>query len=102
MVEVKNVLLSINKDKPPGTDNLDGKLLKLVKEYIVSPVCHIFNIEDGVCPQAWREVKIILLPKNSKAPCRFSNRRPMSLLPLLSKLLEKNLYFTENQLTTYL
>jgi hypothetical protein len=46
--EVNLFLLSINKDKPPGTDNLDGKLLRLVVEYIVTPVCHIFNlsIED--------------------------------------------------------
>ena len=26
--EVKNLLLSINNDKPPGSDNLDGKLLR--------------------------------------------------------------------------
>jgi hypothetical protein len=40
----ENLLLYINKDKPPGTDNLDGKLLRLVAEYIGTPVCHIFNL----------------------------------------------------------
>jgi hypothetical protein len=31
-------------------DNLDGTLLRSVEEYIVTPVCHIFNLslEDGV------------------------------------------------------
>jgi hypothetical protein len=64
------MLLSINKYQPPDTDNLDGKLLKLVAEYTATPVCNILNLsrEDGVCPQAWREAKVIPLRKNSKAP----------------------------------
>lgn len=49
-VEKVNKWLSINKDKPPGTDNLEGKLLRLAAEYIVTPICHIFNLslEDRV------------------------------------------------------
>ena len=39
--EVRKWLLSINKDKPPGTDNLDGKLLRLVAEYIDSYMPHL-------------------------------------------------------------
>ena len=40
----------------------DGALL------VASPVAHIFNqsLKWGVCPQAWKEVKIIPLPKNAK------------------------------------
>ena len=47
-----------------------------------------------------------MLPKNSKAPLTGSNSRPISLLPTLSKLLEKivfdqiQCYFTVNKLTT--
>ena len=50
--EVKTWLLFINKDKSPGIGHLDGQLLRLVAEYIVTPVCHIFNLslEDGVPP----------------------------------------------------
>jgi hypothetical protein len=56
-----------------------------------------------VCPQAWREAKVIPLPKNSKAPFAGSNSRPISLLPTVSQLLEKNVfdqikcYFTDFQ-----
>ena len=45
-------------------------------------------------------------PKNSKAPFTVSNSQPISLLPTLSKLLErivfdqKQCYFTVNKLTT--
>ena len=68
---------------------------------------HIFNLSllESVCPQAWREAKVIPLPKNSKALFTGSNSRPISLLPTLSKVLEKigfdqiQCYFTINKLT---
>ena len=101
-------LLSINNDQSPGSDNLDGKWLRIIADDISTPICHIFNLSllESVCPQVWREAKFILLPKNSKAPFTGSNSRPNSLLPTLSKLLEKivfdqiQCYFTVNKLTT--
>ena len=64
--EVEKLLLSINNDKPPGIDNLDGKLLRMVADSIATPICHIFNLslEESLCPQAWREAKVILLPRS--------------------------------------
>ncbi|CDQ66726.1 unnamed protein product [Oncorhynchus mykiss] len=72
--EVKKLLLSIINDKPPGSDNLDGKLLRIIADF-ATPICHIFNLSllESVCPQAWREAKVIPLPKNSKAPFTGSN-----------------------------
>ena len=104
--EVTKVLLFINNDKPQGSDNLNGKLQRIIG--IATPICQIFNLSllESVCPQAWRETKVIPLPKNSKAPFTGSNRRQICLLPTLRKLLEKNVfdqiqcYFTVNKLTT--
>ena len=92
--EVKNVLFSINNDKSPGSDNLDGKLLRIIADDIITPICHIFNLRllESVCPQAWREAKVISLPKNSKDSFTVSNSRPISMLPTLSKLLEKKVF----------
>ena len=42
--EVERLLLSINNDKPPGIDNLDGKLLRMVADSIATPICHIFKL----------------------------------------------------------
>ena len=102
------MLLSINNEKQPGSENLDGKLLKIIEDDIATAICHIFNLSqlESVCPWAWREGKFITLPKNSKAPFTGSNSPPISLLPTLSKLLEKivfdqiQCYFTVNKLTT--
>ena len=40
--EVEKVLLTVNNDKPPGIDNIDGKLLRMVADSISTPICHIF------------------------------------------------------------
>ena len=41
--EVGKQLLSINNDMPPGIDNLDGKLLRMVADCIATPICNVFN-----------------------------------------------------------
>ena len=71
-------------------------------------ICHIFNLslEESLCPQAFREAKVIPLPKSGKAAFTGSNSRPTSLLPALRKILEKMVfdqmqcYFSVNKLTT--
>ena len=104
--KVKQLLLSINNDKPSGKDNLDGKLLKMVASDVAGPVCHIFNasIASGVFPMGWKEAKVIPLPKNTNENFSGKNSRPISLLPILSKLLERivtdqiQFFFTVNTL----
>ena len=87
-------MLTINNDKPPGLDNLDGKLLRMVADSIATPICQMFylSLEESLCPQAWREDKVIPLPKSSKVAFTGSNSRPKSLLPALSKRLEKMVF----------
>ena len=46
--------LSINNDKHPGIDNLDGKLLRMVTDSIASPIFNL-SLEESLCPQAWKE-----------------------------------------------
>ena len=74
-----------------NNDNLDGKLLRMVADSIATPISHIFNLslEESLCLQAWREAQVIPLPNSGKAAFTGSNSRPISLLPALSKLLEK-------------
>ena len=106
--EVEKLLLSINNEKPPGIDNLDGKLLRMVADHIATPICNIFNLslDSNMCPQIWKEAKVIPLPKNTRAAFTGSNSRPISLLPVMRKLLEKiafdhiQCYFSMNNLTS--
>lgn len=106
--EVEKLLLSIKSEKPCGVDHLDGRLLRLAVRFIAAPICHIFNLcfENSVYPQLWKIAKVTPLPKNSREPFAGPNSRPVSILPILSKLMEKIIckqiqcYFEENSINS--
>ena len=107
-VDYVKKLLTGCKDKPPGVDNVDGKLLKIVAHLIATPICHVFNLSLVKCiyPKDWKIAKITPLSKNVSAPFSGPNCRPISLLPTLSKLMERivyeqiQCYFSVNDLNT--
>lgn len=108
VIEVEKLLKSLSVDKPSGTDNLDGKLLNITANIVASPICHILNrcLASGLCPESWKEAKILPIPKDIKAVFNGPNSRPISILPVISKLMEKIVYvqiqeyFEKNNLTT--
>ena len=102
------IMLKKCKDKPAGVDDLDGKLLEPVADLIAPPICHIINqsLKEGLCPEKWKIAKITPLSKNVKLPLSGPNSRPISLLPVLSKIMERvvydqiKFYFSANNLNT--
>ena len=105
--QVEKILLAC-KDKPAGVDNMDMKLLRLAANLISTIICHVFDLSLKKCsfPQAWKTAKIIPLPKNPTVSFCGSNSRPIRLLPVLSKIMEKIVfkqiqnYFAANDLNT--
>ena len=105
---VRKLLKALPDHGSAGTDTLDSKVLSLAADYISGPVCHILNkcLEQGVYPSTWKEAKIIPLPKDSKSPLSGKNSRPIAILPVLSKLMERIIhsqiqeYFESNGLAT--
>lgn len=104
--DIIKVLTEINSAKPCGIDNMDGRLLKFAAKSVAQPLCHIFNLclQEGIYPNLWKKAKNIPIMKNSKVPLTGQNSRPISILPVLSKLMEKVMfqqiqdYFNENHL----
>ena len=80
-------------------DDIDFRLIKSVITSIVKPITHIFNLsfQTGTFPEKMKIAKVIPLFK-SGSKNDFNNYRPISLLPQLSKILEK-LY--SNRLNTF-
>ena len=106
--EVERLLAGLQNDKPAGMDNIDGRLLKVVSNIIALPICHIFNLslKEGIFPQVWKSAKVVPLPKNKQKSFSAVNSRPISILPVLSKLMERVVlkqvlyYFSFNQLNS--
>jgi len=73
-----------------GADGISVKMLSLCCPFISKYLCHIFNtcLLDNVYPTCWKESIVIPLPKCPKAS-NLSDLRPISILSVLSKILEK-------------
>ena len=61
---------------------------------ISSPLTSIFNlsIKSGIFPDDWKNSHIISIPKHSSSPSSPTGYRPISLLPLINKVLEKHIF----------
>ena len=73
-----------------GFDNISTKLLKSTIDEILIPLTHIINlsIQSATVPEKIKIAKIIPIYKSGEKDI-FNNYRPISLLPALSKIMEK-------------
>ena len=80
-----------------GFDTIPVKYLKLVSDYIASPITNINNcIKANSFPKMWKIVRISPIPK-VKVPTQPSDYRPISVLPVLSKVFERIILNQVNQ-----
>ncbi len=86
-------IISKMKNSSCGHDGIDSKILKAVKHEILTPLMHICNLSfiQGTIPDNLKIAKVIPILK--KGDCSlFSNYRPISILPAISKIIEKLAY----------
>ena len=83
-------LKNINEDKAAGIDNLSGKFLKDGAAVFAKPISQICNlsIKYSHFPMDCKIAKLKPLFKKGSRTAR-KNYRPISLLPLISKIIEK-------------
>ena len=78
------------KNSAAGFDGYNLKVINAILNVILSPIVHIVNVSflTGVVPIELKTAKVIPLFK-SEDPHQLTNYRPISILPVLSKTLEK-------------
>jgi hypothetical protein len=88
--EIYKVITSLKSKKSTGHDNMSTSFLKQINAEISYPVSILVNqsLSCGVVPNILKIAKVKPIYK-SKDKELFSNYRPISLLPALSKVLEK-------------
>ncbi|KAK3913454.1 putative RNA-directed DNA polymerase from transposon BS [Frankliniella fusca] len=78
------------KSKATGVDNLSISFLKLCLPALMPIMEHLFNfcLQNSVFPSMWKMANILPIPKN-KSPRECKDYRPVSILCVLGKALEK-------------
>ena len=87
---VNTFLSNLNISKSTGLDNIGPKILKLSANTIAPSLVYIINkiITSGTFPSVWKEAKVKPLFKSGDKD-DINNYRPISILPTVSKLIEK-------------
>ena len=88
--EVLKIITGLKNSKSSGIDYIDTGTIKLVTKEILPAITHIINISinQGTFPTIWKQAKVIPLLKKGD-PLSAKNYRPVALLPIFSKILEK-------------
>jgi hypothetical protein len=90
---MKDEIKMLNQKKTPDLDLITARMLnELPKEGFVN-LMYIFNAILGLkyWPKSLKIAQIIMIPKPGKNPMDISSYRPISLLPTISKVLEKRI-----------
>uniref|UniRef100_A0A8C5MCA3 Reverse transcriptase domain-containing protein n=1 Tax=Leptobrachium leishanense TaxID=445787 RepID=A0A8C5MCA3_9ANUR len=76
-----------------GPDQIPAMLLKISASAIANPVATLINesLATGYIPKLWKTARVVPIHKSGDSTL-VSNYRPISLLPVMSKILEKCVY----------
>ena len=87
---VKEIIKSMPSNKSPGYDEIHMSVIKTCLPHILPVITKIFNasLMTGCFPKDWKLAQVVAHPKDGDHELA-SNNRPISLLPALSKVLER-------------
>ncbi|CAB3997878.1 Hypothetical predicted protein, partial [Paramuricea clavata] len=91
--EVVNEIRCLRGDCSTGPDHIPAKMIKIVAEYLGSPLTDIINtcIANRSFPSAWKIARICAIPKVKQITSE-NDLRPISILPVLSKVYERLIF----------
>ena len=87
---MNNYLSNMDVTKATGLDCIGPRLLKIAPNVLTPSITYIIkkSIESGVFPCAWKNAKVNQIFKTGDKD-NVNNYRPISILPTLSKIIEK-------------
>lgn len=79
--------------KAGGLDGISGEMVRNLPVCQIRCLTRIMNaiVRLGYYPKEWKTAKIVMVPKPGKDTAEVSSYRPISLLPILSKVFERAL-----------
>jgi len=91
--EVLTELKGVDTSKAPGPDGIPTTILKDCAEALTRPLTQLFNmsLDKSSVPKEWKRANVVPVFKKGD-PTQTNNYRPISLLPIVSKILERLIY----------
>ena len=92
--ELQAALARLRRAAAPGPDSLQPWMLLDGGEVVRGAILRLFNLSwrAGYVPIHWRQATIVPIPKTRRAPKVAGDLRPVSLLSVLGKLLDRIVY----------
>ena len=89
--EVHKIIKHQKTRKAPGYDNINNKMLKELPKKLIVAITNLTNaiMKYDYFPNYWKKSIIIVIGKPGKDPTFPDNYRPISLLPTISKVVER-------------
>ena len=91
--KILNILRSLSPNKAHGWDEISVRMIKLSDDALVLPLKIIFTncLRRGLFPEVWKHANVVPVHKKNEKNLK-GNYRPISLLPIFGKILEKLVY----------
>ena len=105
--DIKRIICKLDSNKAHGHDMISIRMLKVSGDAIIEPLFKIFKncLKCGIFPDDWKKGNIVPIFKKGDKQ-NIKNYRPVSLLPICSKIFERIIYdnmlkyFLDNNLIT--